>query len=153
MKILFSQANLLRKDEFLIQSIIYKNSDNKIIVRKEILNSKAQQHLEKLIKTHLLLKKNKIYTPKILNRTKRYIDFSYIDKLNLELLIEDNIFNQNYEEISQTLDLFLDYLNSLPQTKINPYINKNFVEIFDQQRKFNSNNKLNCLKLGILDLN
>jgi len=151
MKILFSQANLLRKKEFQIQTVIFEEN-KKIFVRKIALNDSAFNHLNKMINYYSVLKRNKIKTAKILDSKKNYLQFEFLSFPSLQYLIEEKIYDQDFEELNKLLKIAIDFINSLKKTKTNPYQNENFSKIFDPQKLVKQTNE-ECFNLGILDLN
>ena len=151
MKILFAQANLSIKKPFQIQTIIFKEN-KKIFVRKITLNDDAFSHLNGLKNNYLVIKKNKINTPKIIAKKINYIDFEFLPFPSLEYFIEEKIYEQDFESLNDLIKIGFDFINSLKTTKINPYQNKEFNEIFDPKNLIKKEIE-ECLNLGILDIN
>jgi len=151
MKILFAQANLSRKKPFQIQTIIFKEN-KKIFVRKIALTDDAFKHLNALKNNYLVIKKNKISTPKIIVKKFNYIDFEFLPFPSLEYFIEEKIYGQNFENLNDLVKIGLDFINSLKTIKINPYQNKEFTEIFDPKNLIKKELE-ECLNLGVLDIN
>ena len=151
MKVLFAQANLSRKKPFQIQTIIFKDN-KKIFVRKITLNDDAFSHLNALKNNYLVIKKNKINTPKIIAKKINYIDFEFLSFPSLEYFIEEKIYEQDFESLNDLIKIGFDFINSLKTIKINPYQNKEFTEIFDPKNLIKQEVE-ECLNLGILDIN
>jgi hypothetical protein len=151
MKILFAQANLSIKKPFQIQTIIFKEN-KKIFVRKITLNDDAFSHLNGLKNNYLVIKKNKINTPKIIAKKINYIDFEFLSFPSLEYFIEEKIYEQDFESLNDLIKIGFDFINSLKTIKINPYQNKEFTEIFDPKNLIKQEVE-ECLNLGILDIN
>jgi DNA-binding transcriptional MerR regulator len=151
MKILFAQANLSRKKPFQIQIIIFKDN-KKIFVRKIALTDDAFKHLNGLKNNYLVIKKNKISTPKIIVKKFNYIDFEFLTFPSLEYFIEEKIYEQDFENLNDLIKIGFDFINSLKTTKINPYQNKEFTEIFDPKNLIKKELE-ECLNLGVLDIN
>ena len=151
MKILFAQANLSRKKPFQIKTIIFKEN-KKIFVRKISLTDDAFKHLNGLKNSYLVIKKNKINTPKIIAKKINYIDFEFLPFPSLEYFIEEKIYEQDFESLNDLVKIGLDFINSLKTIKINPYQNKEFTEIFDPKNLIKKEVE-ECLNLGILDIN
>jgi len=151
MKILFAQANLSRKKTFQVQTIIFKEN-KKIFVRKITLNDDAFNHLNALKNNYLVIKKNKINTPKIIAKKINYIDFEFLPFPSLEYFIEEKIYEQDFENLNDLIKIGFDFINSLKTIKINPYQNKEFTEIFDPKNLIKKELE-ECLNLGILDIN
>jgi len=151
MKVLFSQANLLRKKPFQLQTIIYKKN-KKILVRKNILNNSALEHLNKMKKNSLVIEKNEIKFSKIIDAKSGYIDFEFLPFPSIEYLIEEKIYEQDFESLNHLIKIGIDFINSLKINFINPYQNKNFAKIFDPKESIKPEIE-ECFNLGILDLN
>lgn len=151
MKILFAQSNLLRKKSFQIQTIIFKEN-KKIFVRKIALTDDAFNHLNGLKNNYLVIKKNKINTPKIIAKKNNYIDFEFLPFPSLEYFIEEKIYEQDFKNLNDLIKIGFGFINSLKTIKINPYQNKEFTEIFDPENLIKQEVE-ECLKLGVLDIN
>jgi len=155
MKILYVRGNLYRKLKYQVTTIIYQLNDRKV-VRKYAGNSKAQPHLLHLknVKKTLskILPKN-ILLPEILDYKSNYIEFEYINLPSLESLIEKTIINHQFELTKDYLHIFKKTLDGLPKKTTNSYENKQFIEIFDPLKNYQSKLKEKCISHGILDLN
>ena len=151
MKILFAQANLLRKREFQLQTIIFEEN-KKIFVRKNTLTNQSKNHLNQIKINYLIIKKNSINTAKIIKFDSDFVDFEFLNFPSLEKLIEEQIYEQDFKSLNQLINIGINFIHSLKTIKINPYQNKNFIKIFDPKESIKQNPE-ECLKLGILDLN
>lgn len=153
MKIIFSQSNFTRRDEFLIITKIIKEK-NKIYVRKEIASPQTINFLKKLYENQSLIKKNLIeaYMPKIIERNNYYLDFEYLNFPSFEYLIEEALIIGDYKKAESLYLSFLDFIDKQPVINYHFHKNKKFNSIFLELINVNIND-YKSLKYGLLDLN
>lgn len=152
MKILFSRSNLTRKAKYQILTSIYVNN-NKKYCRKLALSSKSFTHLQNMNKTYLKLKKASIFTPKIINFKKNYIDFEYLPFLTLDSIIEKLIFAHQFDKTKNILNIYISFMSKLKEVKALPYKNKNFTKLFDPHELYNREGEEFCFDKSNLDYN
>lgn len=155
MKILYTRGNLNRKLQYQVATAIYQ-SQNNIIVRKYAVNSKAQTHLDNLhniSKSLIKILSKNILLPKMLRYKDNYIEFEYVNLPSLESVIEKTIINHQFKLTKNYLLIFKKILNRVPKKITNPYKDKQFIEIFDPLKNYQTRLKEKCIFPGILDLN
>lgn len=151
MKILFAQGNLLRKEEFRIQTTIYEEKNN-LFVKKEALSEKAFPHIKNMSKNYQILKKNGLNLPKLIKGKKNKIILEYLNYSSIAKLIEISLYEKNFNRVKELANLIYIFINSLSQITTNPNKNEGFIKIFGKNL-FKSNKNIQCLKIGIVDLN
>lgn len=151
--ILFSQADYNRKKEFTILTQLISQNGEKYISKKALYPegneyiktiSKNYEHLSKEI-TIFKLPETK------LERNSLRSDF--IDKPNLAAEIESLLIEGKIKDANTKVVEFVEFLNSIPVVKDNPYEHKEFIGQFDPKKEHIQKDKIDCWYPGFHDVN
>lgn len=154
MKILFAKTNYARKKQYLIQTTIYE-VDGQLFVKKRAYSETSKPHLASLVSSSDLILDNlsTISIASILKVESDAITFEYIHANSIEKQIESTFFYQEYDKQTQLLNSLLTIKSSFKQTFTSPYLNNNFINIFDPKKQFYTQKKIECCAIAPIDLN
>lgn len=152
-KVLFAQAQYSRKREFTVLTKLINESGNNYIV-KEAVYPEGKTHIKDIYGNYQLLQKfdNKFKIPKT-NLVKDELITEYIEKANLASEIETLLIEGKIKEVNTKVKEFIDFLNTIPTVKKNPYESDDFTKLFDSKKKYFSEEQVDCWYPGFYDIN
>lgn len=152
-KMLFAQAQYLRKREFTILTKLIEENGKKYIT-KEAVYPEGKNHVESIYSNYRLLQKseNNFKLPKT-TLVDNVVTTDYIDSPNLAAEIETLLIERKIEEANKKVSEFIKYLNTIPVVKTNPYTSQEFTQLFDPDKKHFSKNQVDCWYPGFHDIN
>lgn len=160
-EVIFSQTATSRADNFKIRTNAFKDFDTgEIIFRKEALTPLSVPHLNRMLDTYKILKKQidrsnllKIAKPLQIDKTKGVIEFSHIEGISVENLLLDALLEDDLGAAGQIIKKFTEILqlfstdnirNQKASVSSSKYFGKKEILEFEPER---------VISTGLMDLN
>lgn len=119
MKLLYTQTNYTRLPAFRLQTSILLSSKG-LIIEKKSVSDEGLAHISELQTNQSLIQKNypTLKLPKIIKTSRNSIQSEFIDGNNLQVELEEALFNKSYAKADEIIKQALSWISALPVTEV-----------------------------------
>ena len=119
MKLLYTQTNYTRLPAFRLQTSILRSSKG-LIIEKKSVSDEGLAHITELQKNQSLIQKNypTLKLPKIIKTSKKSIQYEFIDGKNLQVELEEALFNKSYAKADDIVKKAISWISALSTTEV-----------------------------------